>query len=91
MRKELGGKVIVMSKREYDEMPDSKKGCIRHAVRYVRNERRKNVFGRQDGTPVVDEEFLGNRTLRLGKRVLIEGLTLVIGGPKPQHDEFSLI
>lgn len=72
-------RVLRLTERQWNDLPRRKKGRIDDAVRYDMSYGRGRVpNGIQPGVPTTDSEFLGRRTLRVGRRTLVEGIGFVI-------------
>lgn len=72
-------RVLRLTERQWNDIPKGRKGHIGSATRYGSQDRPGYVpNGVQRGVPTTDSEFLGRRTLRMGKRMLVEGIGFVI-------------
>ena len=71
--------MLEFTMEQWNAMPKAKKGKVTNAVRFLDpNGARKGRMGRQKGREVPDRQFIGAKTLKMGKRVLFEGIDFVI-------------
>lgn len=71
--------MLELTMEQWRNMPMEKKGRVTNAVRFLEpNGARKGRMGRQRGREVPDRQFIGAKTLKMGKRVLFEGIDFVI-------------
>lgn len=80
------------TKSEWERIPQSKKGRIGSAVRYTQLGSGKYTrSGRNQGLDRTDFKSLNRYTLKLGNRMLVEGIGFTIEGRGTHETEFSLI